>query len=109
MKERLRSRLGDLVPESGVDPGRLAQELSILADRIDYTEECVRLRAHLEQFLAIMREAVPLGRRLNFIVQEMGREANTIGSKANDPTVSAAVVEIKEEIERLREQIQNIE
>jgi uncharacterized protein (TIGR00255 family) len=109
LKGRLRTRLGDLVSESGVDPARLAQELAILADRIDYTEECVRLRAHTQQYLDIMASEGPLGRRLNFIVQEMGREANTIGSKANDPFVSGVVVEIKEEIEKLREQVQNIE
>ena len=109
LKGRFRARLGDLVTDSGVDPARLAQELAILADRIDYTEECVRLRAHTQQYLEIMAAEGPLGRRLNFIVQEMGREANTIGSKANDPFVSGVVVEIKEEIEKLREQVQNIE
>jgi uncharacterized protein (TIGR00255 family) len=109
MKERLRTRLGSLAVEMGADPGRLAQELAILADRIDYTEECVRLQAHIQQFVDIMGADGPVGRRLNFIVQEMGREANTIGSKANDPTVSGIVVELKEEIEKLREQIQNVE
>ncbi len=109
LKERLRNRLAHLAPETGVEPGRLAQELAILADRIDYTEECVRLRAHVHQFLDIMSENDPSGRRLNFIVQEMGREANTIGSKANDHEITGLVVELKEEIERLREQVQNVE
>ena len=109
MKERLRARLGCLTAETGVDPGRLAQELAILADRIDYTEECVRLKAHTQQFVDIMNSNGPVGRRLNFVVQEMGREANTIGSKANDPEVSGIVVELKEEIEKLREQVQNVE
>jgi uncharacterized protein (TIGR00255 family) len=109
MKERLRARLGCLTAETGVDPGRLAQELAILADRIDYTEECVRLKAHIQQFVDIMNSEGPVGRRLNFVVQEMGREANTIGSKANDPAVSAIVIEFKEEIEKLREQVQNVE
>jgi uncharacterized protein (TIGR00255 family) len=109
MKERLKARLDTLTPESEIDPGRLAQELAVLADRIDYTEEYVRLRAHTHQFLEIMRSDGPLGRRLNFLVQEMGREANTIGSKANDPEISGVVINIKEEIEKLREQVQNIE
>lgn len=109
MKERLRARLAALAPETEIDPGRLAQELAVLADRVDFTEEFVRLRAHTHQFIGIMREQGPLGRRLNFLVQEMGREANTIGSKANDPDVSAMVIELKEDIEKLREQVQNIE
>lgn len=109
LKERMRERLGNLAAESAVDPGRLALELAVLADRIDYTEEAVRMRAHLRQFLDIMAADEAAGRRLNFILQEMSREANTLGSKANDPEVSEAVVELKEEIEKLREQVQNVE
>ena len=108
MKTRYQERIASL-SDSGVDPGRLAQELAILADRLDFTEECVRLSVHTEQFLSLMQEGEPLGRRLNFLLQEMGRESNTIGSKANDPDISALVVEMKEEIEKLREQVQNVE
>jgi uncharacterized protein (TIGR00255 family) len=109
LKERFRARINALAPETEVDPGRLAQEIVLLADRLDYTEECVRLRSHCHQFKEMMESEGPLGRRLNFVVQEMGRESNTIGSKANDPQLSAIVIELKEEIEKLREQVQNVE
>jgi uncharacterized protein (TIGR00255 family) len=109
LKERFRNRVTALAPDTELDPGRLAQEIVLLADRIDYTEECVRLRVHCQQFRDMMQDGAPLGRRLNFLVQEMGREANTIGSKANDPEISALVIDIKEEIEKLREQVQNVE
>jgi uncharacterized protein (TIGR00255 family) len=109
LKERFRTRVTALAPEAELDAGRIAQEIVLLADRIDYTEECVRLRVHCQQFRDMMAMEGPHGRRLNFLVQEMGREANTIGSKANDPEISALVIDIKEEIEKLREQVQNIE
>ncbi len=109
VKERLRARLDLLVAEGGIDPGRLAQEMAVLADRIDFTEETVRLRAHTQQFVDLIASPGPHGRRLNFLIQEMGREANTIGSKANDPDLSALVIELKEEVEKLREQVQNVE
>jgi uncharacterized protein (TIGR00255 family) len=109
LKERFRARIQALSPDSEVDPNRLAQEIVLLADRLDYTEECVRLRSHCQQFREMMASGGPLGRRLNFVVQEMGRESNTIGSKANDPQLSVIVIELKEEIEKLREQVQNVE
>jgi uncharacterized protein (TIGR00255 family) len=109
VKERLKSRLELLLAEGELDQGRLAQEMAVLADRIDYTEESVRLRAHLGQFMGLLASSGPHGRRLNFLIQEMGREANTIGSKANDPEISAIVIDLKDEIEKLREQVQNVE
>ena len=109
LKDRFRARIHALAPDSEVDPSRLAQEIVLLADRLDYTEECVRLRSHCQQFKEMMASGGPLGRRLNFVVQEMGRESNTIGSKANDPQLSVIVIELKEEIEKLREQVQNVE
>jgi uncharacterized protein (TIGR00255 family) len=109
MKDRLKVRLEFLLAEGELEPARLAQEMAVLADRIDYTEESVRLRVHLQQFLELVASPGPHGRRLNFLMQEMGREANTIGSKANDPEISAIVIDIKEEIEKLREQVQNVE
>lgn len=109
VKDRLKARLELLVAEGELDPTRLAQEMAVLADRIDYTEESVRLRTHLGQFLDLMASPGPHGRRLNFLIQEMGREANTIGSKANDPEISVIVIDLKEEIEKLREQVQNVE
>ncbi len=108
-KERLLIRLKPLLADAEIDPVRLAQEVAIHADRIDCTEECVRLRAHVEQFRSLMEGEELAGRKLNFLLQEMNREANTIGSKANDIVIAHAVVTIKEELERLREQVQNVE
>ena len=79
------------------------------ADRLDVTEECVRLRSHVAQFLALLDGAGPAGRRLDFLLQEMGREANTIGSKSADAPIAHDVVELKTELERIREQVQNVE
>lgn len=109
MKARFVARIRDLAGAAEIDRHRLSQELATLADRLDFTEESVRLATHAEQFLVLLREQVPLGRRLNFLLQEMGREANTIGSKASDPRISGLVLEVKEEIEKLREQVQNLE
>lgn len=107
-RDRLRERIAQLVT-GGIDEDRLASEIAILADRLDITEECVRFHSHNEQFLLSLQRDEPVGRRLNFLLQEMGREANTIGSKANDAGIAHLVVEMKEEIERLREQVQNVE
>jgi uncharacterized protein (TIGR00255 family) len=98
-----------LLNDVEMDPLRIAQEIAFLADRLDCTEECVRLAAHLDQFRHLAEGPEPAGRKLNFLLQEMGREANTIGSKANDVDIAHAVVVIKEELERLREQVQNVE
>lgn len=107
-RDRLRERLAQLLSNE-IDPDRLAAEVAILADRMDITEECVRFHSHNEQFLRSLGRDEPVGRRLNFLLQEMGREANTIGAKANDAAIAHLVVEMKEEIERLREQAQNVE
>jgi uncharacterized protein (TIGR00255 family) len=108
-KGRLLSRLKVLLDDVEMDPARLAQELALMADRLDCTEECVRLSAHLDQFRSLMEGAELAGRKLNFLLQEMNREANTIGSKANDVEIARAVIVMKEEVERLREQVQNVE
>ena len=108
-KERLMGRLRSLLDDVEMDPARVAQEVALMADRLDCTEECVRLAAHLDQFRHLAEGPEPAGRKLNFLLQEMGREANTIGSKANDVDIAHAVVIIKEELERLREQVQNVE
>ena len=107
-RDRIRERISQVLTEE-LDEGRLAAEVAILADRMDITEECVRFHCHDEQFLNLLEREEPVGRRLNFLLQEMGREANTIGSKANEAAISHLVVELKEEIERLREQVQNVE
>jgi len=106
---RLRARVQALLGEVAIDEARLAQEVAILADRMDVTEECVRFHSHNSLFLASMDGEEPAGRRLNFLLQEMQREANTIGAKAADAEISHLVVELKDEVEKLREQVQNIE
>jgi len=108
-KERLMTRLKPLLEDVEMDPARLAQEMALLADRLDCTEECVRLSAHIDQFRHLIDGQELAGRKLNFLLQEMNREANTIGSKSNDVEITRAVIVIKEEIERLREQVQNVE
>jgi uncharacterized protein (TIGR00255 family) len=92
-----------------VDPARIAMETAVLADRLDIAEECTRLRAHLAKFSEDLQSDEPAGKRLSFLLQEMNREANTIGSKANDTEVAHRSVALKEDIEKIREQIQNIE
>ncbi|MBS0165271.1 YicC/YloC family endoribonuclease [Nitrospira sp. CMX1] len=105
MKRRVEKLIGDVVP----DLPRLNQELAIYADRCDITEELVRLDAHMIQFEKAVQHSEPVGKTLDFLLQEMGREVNTIGSKANDAVVAAEVVRMKAELERVREQVQNVE
>jgi uncharacterized protein (TIGR00255 family) len=92
-----------------VDQARVAMEIAVLADKLDISEECTRLRAHLAKFFEDLRADEPAGKRLSFLLQEMNREANTIGSKANDTEIAQRSVALKEDIEKIREQIQNIE
>jgi uncharacterized protein (TIGR00255 family) len=109
--KRLAERVRSLVQGQGVpvDPKDLIREVAIMAERADISEEIVRLRAHLAQYLDVIHEPESSGRKLEFVVQEMGRETNTIGSKANDVEISRGVVEIKGLLERVRELIQNVE
>lgn len=108
---KLTERLNNLLAEHNitVEPERLLQEVAIFADRASITEEIVRLKSHIKQFKIIIDSDQPVGRKLDFLIQEFNREANTIASKANDYTLAQIVVEIKAEIEKIREQIQNIE
>lgn len=112
-RERLRKRSAQLELETGlIDEARLHQEIVIAADRLDVSEEIARLRSHLDQFHSVLATAGPnqmVGRRLDFLLQELGREANTVGSKANDAPLAHDVVEVKTELERIREQVQNCE
>jgi uncharacterized protein (TIGR00255 family) len=108
-KDRMVSRIKPLLDDIDMDPVRIAQEVALLADRLDCTEECVRLAAHLDQFKHLIDGHELAGRKLNFLLQEMNREANTIGSKANDVEIGRSVIVMKEEIERIREQVQNVE
>ncbi len=109
VRRRLEDRLAEIMGDKRVDPDRLEQEIALAADRLDITEECVRLHSHLTMFREAMDEGEAVGRRLNFISQEINREVNTIGSKANDPDLARHVVVMKEELEKVREQIQNVE
>jgi len=109
--KRLAERVSALVSEHGltIEPKDLVREVAILADRSDISEEVVRLRAHLAQYCATIDEAESSGRKLEFVSQEMGREINTIGSKAGDVEISRRVVEVKALLEKIRELIQNVE
>ena len=106
---RLEQRIRETVHDHAVDPARLAQEIAILVDRADVTEEMTRLVSHTEQFRRSLDSQGPIGRKLDFILQEMHREANTIGSKSASARVSHFVVDLKSAVERIREQVQNIE
>lgn len=109
-RKRLNERIVRLVEDKKViDQNRLELEIALLADKLDVTEECVRFRSHNKFFLEALNGKDAAGRKLNFLVQEMNREANTIGSKANDPSLAHLVVSLKEELEKIREQLQNIE
>ncbi len=108
-RNRLRERVAELLDGRLPDPLRLEQEVALLAERGDVAEECDRLRSHLTQFREALGQSGPQGRRLDFLLQEMNREANTIGSKAADASLAQDVVELKTAIERVREQVQNIE
>lgn len=108
-KEKLKKRLSKFLEDNELDEERLLQEVAILVSRSDISEEIVRLENHLNQFKVLTKEDTPIGRQLEFLNQEMVREATTISSKANNFEVSKNVVEIKAELEKIREQIQNIE
>ncbi len=108
-RERLRERIAQILEREPVDDGRLEMELAILAEKLDVTEECVRFRSHVTFFRQAMASPEPAGRKLNFLIQEMNREVNTMGSKSSDTGIAHLVVQGKEELEKVREQLQNIE
>ena len=109
--ERIKRTVGELIGGAGADPQRIAQEVAILADKLDVAEELDRFRSHLSAFRETVRSntSEPVGKRLGFILQEMVREANTVGSKANDAPILDDVIAVKEELERIREQVENLE
>jgi len=107
--ERFRERIQLLLQGGELPEERLAQEVALLSDRLDATEECVRLESHCDHFMKLLDEEATPGRKLNFLLQEMNREINTIGSKCSDVAIVEQVIEVKEELERIREQVQNIE
>ena len=108
-RERLRGRVKELIEDERIDNDRLEMEIALLADRLDITEECVRLRSHLELFRQSLNSEHAEGRKLNFISQEINREVNTIGSKANDAQIAHLAVQMKDDLEKIREQVQNVE
>ena len=108
-RQKLSVRLEQLLGDVELDQARLAQEVALLADRCDITEELVRLGSHFAQFDEALRLKEPVGRKLDFLMQEMNREVNTIGSKANDAAIASLVIQIKAEMEKMREQVQNVE
>ena len=109
VRDRLHKRIEELLGQGELDESRLAQEVAILAERSDITEEVIRFKSHTQQFRALLKASGPRGRQLEFLLQEMHREINTIGSKANDVEIAQKVIQIKTELERLREQVQNVE
>jgi uncharacterized protein (TIGR00255 family) len=108
-QQRLEQRVKELFAQVELDPNRVAQEAILFAERSDITEELTRLDAHMQACVRLLSSSEAVGRRIEFLVQEMHREVNTIGSKSNDTAIAHSVVELKSEIERMREQIQNIE
>jgi len=108
-QQRLEQRVKDLFAQFELDPNRVAQEAILFAERSDITEELTRLDAHMQACARLLSSSEAVGRKIEFLVQEMHREVNTIGSKSNDTEIAHSVVELKSELERMREQIQNIE
>src|SRR2546427_2002608 len=112
-RQRLQKRIAEMVARGGqaieLDSGRLAQEVAYLADRSDISEELARLRSHIEQFRAALEIAGEVGKRLDFLLQELNREANTVLAKSSDVSIKDAALAIKAEVEKLREQVQNVE
>lgn len=107
--DRLHLKLNELMEGTGISEERILAEAAIFADKVATDEETVRLRSHISQFRKMLNDGSPIGRKMDFLIQEFNREANTIGSKCQDSEISYVVVDIKSEIEKLREQIQNIE
>ena len=107
-KEKYQKKISELLETVPVDETRLAQEIAILSEKADITEEILRCRSHMEQYLSFLQEIEPVGKRLNFLLQETHREINTIGAKNSDMTLTNLVIELKNDTEKLREQAQNI-
>ena len=105
--EKLKTRVDELL-RGRIEPGKLDHELAILSDKLNITEECVRLKSHIKQFLTYIEIDEPVGKRLDFLLQEMNRESNTIASKSNENGIAHIIVEMKNQIESVREQVQNV-
>ncbi|OWZ84157.1 YicC/YloC family endoribonuclease [Natranaerobius trueperi] len=109
VKGRLKDRVGEMIEDQNIDENRILQEVAILSDKANIDEELVRINSHINQMNEVLEESGSIGRKLDFIVQEMNREINTIASKANDEEISQLVIEAKSTIEKIREQVQNVE
>ena len=107
--EKLKMRVSELLEPATVDENRLMQEIVIFSDKSSIEEELTRLKSHISQFLELVKQSSPIGKKIDFLIQEINREVNTIGSKANCLEITNRVIEIKTEVENIREQIQNIE
>lgn len=107
-RERLEKRIEE-IQQTAVNQDRLEEEIALMAERTDITEECIRFHSHIKQYRAALKQKGAVGKKLNFILQELNREANTIASKCTDIQITANVIVLKEEIEKLREQVQNVE
>lgn len=108
-RQRLENLLREYLAKEDIEKSRIIQEVALFTDKVNYTEETVRLRSHFDQFRQIITAGEPVGRKLDFLIQEMNREINTVASKANSAGAAQFVVDVKSEIEKIREQIQNIE
>ena len=108
-RAKMKARITELLDGAAIDESRILTEAAIFADKVNVTEELVRFRSHLKEFCLLLESNDPVGRKLEFVLQELNREANTIGSKCNDFAIAKAVVDLKAELEKLREQVQNIE
>jgi len=107
-KEKLQKRVSKLMDNAAIDEQRFAQEVSMLADRTDISEELVRIRSHIDQFKALLELEEPTGKRLSFLLQELSREINTVGSKSGTGAIINIVVDFKNQLEKIREQVQNV-
>ena len=108
-RERLEARLKELLDGKGYDEQRIITETAIFADKTAVDEETVRLRSHIAQFRTMLQDGSPIGRKMDFLLQEFNRESNTIGSKCSDAALAKVVVDLKSEIEKVRDQLQNVE
>lgn len=108
-RQKLSDKMKEVLGDAGVEESRILQEAAIYADKVSVDEETVRMRSHIAQFRQMLEQGSPVGRKLDFLIQEMNREANTTGSKCSDSKIAKIVIDIKAEIEKIREQVQNIE
>ena len=108
-RKRLYDKLSEVLESKDIDESRIVTECALLSEKLAVDEETVRLRSHISQFRELLNSNEPVGRKLDFLIQEMNREVNTTGSKAQDITITKTVVDMKSELEKIREQIQNIE